>query len=256
MTARAFDTHIHLDQLKDLDQQLVQAVQEGIANWVIPGVNKHNWQTIQEIAQKRPGVFFAPGIHPQAADTFSSDDLCQLKQYIQREEAVAIGEVGLDRYVKVSIHEQKKTFSHMVQLAVETKKPLLIHQRKSLEDVLDILRYENAEQVSGIFHAFSGSLDSALKIIQAGFYIGVGGVVTWGNARRLPKVVEDLPSDSFVLESDAPFMTPEPYRGTANRSAYLMAVARKVSSLRGWPVEKTLQITTENARRVFKLRPP
>lgn len=255
MTAHAFDTHIHLDLLEDLDQQLAQAVHHGIANWVIPGVNKLNWQTIQEIARKRPGVFFAPGIHPQAADTFSSDDLRLLKHYINHTEAVAIGEVGLDRYVNVSIHEQKRTFSQMVQLAVAAKKPLLIHQRKSLEDVLDILRDEKAEQVSGIFHAFSGSLDSALKIIHAGFNIGVGGVVTWENARRLPKVVAELPSDSFVLESDAPFMTPEPYRGKANRSAYLMDVARKVSSLRGWPVDKTLQITTENARRIFKLRP-
>ena len=138
-------------------------------------------------------------------------------------------------------------------MARDMDKPLLIHARQSFGRVFELLQREQAEQVGGIFHAYSGSLETARRIIDSGFVLGIGGVVTWPNARRLPDVVRSLPPEALVLETDAPFLSPEPHRGEPNRPASLALVAEKVARLRGWSVAETLRITSENARRVLKL---
>lgn len=249
------DTHIHLDRLSELAPQLDEARAAGVATWVVPGISPDRWPELMAIVARHTGVYAAPGIHPQAADRCQVLPLEQLRLHLQHSKAVALGEVGLDRQVESSWQSQEETFIQMIRLAREMDKPLLIHARKSSARVMELLRQEGGDRVGGIFHAFSGSLETARKVIDMGFLLGIGGVVTLATAKRLPEVVREVPADVLVLETDAPDMTPEPHRGQLNRPAYLGLVAERVAALRGWSLEETAQTTTANACRLLKLPP-
>ncbi len=250
------DTHIHLDHLSELAPQLDEARAAGIGTWIVPGVSSEHWPELMAIVARHAGVYAAPGIHPQAADRCQALPLEQLRLHLQHPKAVALGEVGLDRQVESSWQKQEEVFIQMIRLARDMDKPLLIHARKSSERVIELLRQEGADRVGGIFHAFSGSLETARKVIDVGFLLGIGGVVTLPSAKRLPEVVREVPADVLVLETDAPDMTPEPHRGQPNRPAYLSLIAGRVAALRGWSLEETAQTTTANACRLLKLPLP
>jgi len=250
---KAFDTHLHLDAFDNLTQVLDEARAAGIDGWVVPGVSPDAWAKILALAEGHPGVHAAPGIHPMSAYQYQPENAAELRHLLAHPLAVAVGEVGLDRHADVPRLTQEEVFVAMIRMARETDKPLLIHARDSIDRVLKILQREDAAQVGGIFHAFSGSVEMAHRIVDAGFLLGIGGVVTWPGARRLPEVVRELPAASLVLETDAPYMTPEPHRGESNRPAYLALVAEKVAELLGWSLEETVRVTTENARTMLKL---
>jgi len=247
------DTHIHLDYLEDPQAQLDEARAAGVGAWVVPGTSCERWAELMATAGSHPDVYAAPGVHPQAADRCSSSGLEELRRLLQHPRVVALGEVGLDRLVDCPRPVQEKCFVQMIRLAREADKPLLIHARRSTERILELLRREGAGQVGGIFHAFSGSLETAREIIALNFAIGVGGVVTFATAKRLPEVVRGVPAESLVLETDAPDLAPAPYRGQPNRAAYLGLVAERVATLRGWSRQETAHITTANACRILKL---
>ncbi len=221
----------------------------------MPGVSPDRWTELLVIAERHAGVYAAPGIHPQAAGGYQKLHLETLRQLLEHPKVVALGEVGLDRQVESTWQKQEETFIQMIRLAREMDKPLLIHARRSSTRVLEILQQEEAGRVGGIFHAFSGSLETARKVIDQGFLLGIGGVVTFPTAKRLPEVVREVPAEVLVLETDAPDMTPAPYRGQPNRPAYLGLVAEQVAALRGWSLEETARITTANACRLLKLPP-
>lgn len=250
-----FDTHIHLDYLVDRQAQLEEALLAGIGAWVVPGTDCHRWPEMMATTGLHPMVYVAPGIHPQFADQFPESRMDELRQLLGHPRALAIGEVGLDRQVACPWQAQEALFIRMIRLALDMDKPLLIHARRSMGRIIELLRREGAEQVGGIFHAFSGSLESAQAIIALNFAIGVGGVVTLGTARRLPQVIGAVPAAALVLETDAPDLPPEPHRGQPNRAAYLNLVAERVATLRGWSLAETARTTTANARRIFKLPP-
>jgi len=250
------DTHIHLDHLSELALQLDEARAAGIGSWIVPGVSPDRWAELIALTANHAGVYAAPGIHPQAADRCQVLPLEQLRFHLEHPKAVALGEVGLDRQVESSWQKQEEVFIQMIRLARDMDKPLLVHARKCSERVLELLRQEGADRVGGIFHAFSGSLESARKVIDVGFLLGIGGVVTLPTAKRLPEVVREVPASVLVLETDAPDMTPEPHRGHPNRPAYLGLIAGRVAALRGWSLEETAQTTTANACRLLKLPLP
>jgi len=253
---RYIDTHIHLDRLVEPERLLREAEQVGVVAWVVPGVTPGQWPQVMATGVLHEQVYFAPGIHPQAAGRFATAHLDELKQLLSHDKAVAIGEVGLDRQIDVAWQKQEELFVEMIRLARQTRKPLLIHARRSTQPILELLQREGGDQVGGIFHAFSGSLETARKVIDMGFLLGVGGVVTWQTARRLPEVVREVPAEVLVLETDAPDMTPAPHRGQPNRPAYLELVARRVAKLRDWSLAETAQQTTLNACRVLGLPRP
>ena len=247
------DTHIHLDRLNGIGLQLEQARAAGVGAWVVPGISPDGWAELMTTAERHAGVYAAPGIHPQAAGSGEKLPLEELRRLLEHPRSVAVGEVGLDGQIGVPREIQEQVFVAMIRLARQENKPLLIHARRSSERILQLLRREQADRVGGIFHAFSGSLETARKIIDMGFALGIGGALTFPGARRLPEVVRQVPAEVLVLETDAPDMTPEPYRGQPNRPAYLGLVAGQLATLRGWSLTETARITTANACRILRL---
>jgi TatD DNase family protein len=253
---RYIDTHIHIDLLAEPALLLQEAEQAGVGAWVVPGVAPEQWSQVMATAALHEQVFLAPGIHPQAAGSVQKESLGELRKLLAHQKAVAIGEVGLDRQLDVPMQQQEDVFVAMIHLAQEMEKPLLIHARRSTERILELLQREGGGQVRGIFHAFSGSLETARRVLDLGFLLGVGGIVTLNTARRLPEVIRKVPAEALVLETDAPYMTPEQQRGQPNRPVYLELVASKVASLRDWTLAETAQQTTVNACRVLGLPLP
>jgi len=236
-----------------LDKQLDEAREAGVSGWVVPGTSCDRWPKLMALAERYADVYAAPGVHPQSSAQCQEDDFESLRALLRHPKTVALGEVGLDRQVDSPWQVQEQVFIQMLRLARETDKPLLIHARRCTERILDLLQQEGAKHVGGIFHAFSGSLETARRVIDMNFALGIGGVVTFATARRLPQVVKAVPEHALVLETDAPDLTPEPHRGQPNRPAYLELVAARVGSLRGWSSQETLRITTANACRILKL---
>jgi TatD DNase family protein len=253
---RYIDTHIHIDLLAQPAPLLQEAEQAGVGAWVVPGVAPEQWSQVMATTALHEQVFLAPGIHPQAAGVVQKESLGKLRNFLAHQKVVAIGEVGLDRQLDVPLQQQEDVFIAMIHLAREMEKPLLIHARRSTERVLELLQREGGGQIRGIFHAFSGSLETARRILDLGFLLGVGGIVSLNTARRLPEVIRKVPAEALVLETDAPYMTPEQHRGQPNRPVYLELVARKVASLRDWTLAETAQQTTLNACRVLGLPLP
>ncbi len=247
------DTHVHLDCLDQPLEAVAEAREHQVESFVIPGIHPEGWPRLLTIAEAIPGAWAAPGIHPLAARGWSPEREHQLCKAAQHPKVVAIGEVGLDNQVDIPKPLQEEIFRCMIRLARDLDLPLLLHVRRAVGRLLVILREERAEQVGGILHAFSGSLEVAQQAIDLGFALGVGGIVTFPEARRLPDVVRQIPAEWLVLESDAPDLAPHPFRGEKNRPALLPLIAREVARLRNWSLEDTARITSDNARKILHL---
>jgi TatD DNase family protein len=252
-----FDTHVHLDAsplAENLEEEVRRARRAGIGHFVVPGVDRSGWGRILGVAQKVSGAWAAPGMHPQAAGEWCPECERELQRLLGEPKVVAIGEIGLDTLLPApSLAVQEQAFRAQLRLAIATGRPVLIHCRQATERLLRILQEEGAKQIGGILHAFSGSLETALEGIRLGFAVGVGGTLTYPNARRLPEVVKKVPAEWLVIETDAPDLAPHPHRGETNRPAWLPLVARRVAELRGWSEAETARITTANAKRILKI---
>jgi TatD DNase family protein len=252
-----FDTHVHLDAsplAENLEEEVRRARRAGIGHFVVPGVDRSGWGRILGVAQKVSGAWAAPGLHPLAAGEWCLECEKELQKLLVGPEVVAIGEIGLDALLpSPSLEMQEQVFRAQLRLAIAAGRPVLIHCRQATERLLRILQEEGAKQVGGIIHAFSGSLETALQGIRLGFAVGVGGTVTYPNARRLPEVVRELPAEWLVVETDAPDLAPHPHRGEVNRPAWLPLVAQRVAEIRGWSAAETAHITTANAKRILKI---
>jgi len=247
------DTHIHLDFLEHRPEALAAARARGIAGWVVPGVAPADWPRLMATVAATPGVWAAPGVHPQAAALWRPELAGELRQLAAGPRTVALGEVGLDGQSGPAAAVQETVLRQMIGLARETGKPLLLHSRRATGRLLNLLRRERADEVGGIAHAFSGSLETARQLIELGFALGIGGVVTFPDARRLAEVVCHVPAEWLVLETDAPDLPPHPHRGAENRPEWLTLIAARVALLRGWTADETARITTANARRILRL---
>ncbi len=221
---------------------------------IIPGVGRQGWGGVLKLAGEIPGVLAAPGLHPQAAGEWDAAAEKELAEILASAQTVAVGEIGLDRLLaSPSPAVQEAAFRGQLRLAIASGRPALIHCRRASALLLRILREEGAWRVGGILHAFSGSRETAAAAIDLGFTIGFGGPLTWENARRVPELLQALPAEAIVLETDAPDLSPEPHRGQENRPAWLTLVAARVAEIRGWSLQETARITTANARRVLHL---
>ncbi len=246
-----FDSHVHLDRLAAPEQEAREAREKGVGGFLVPGIDPANWPELLSTVELIPEAVAALGIHPLKGHLWSPEYLERLESLLQHPKVIAIGEVGLDRQAELPLSQQEGLLRHQIRLAIRQHKPLLLHNRGTTGQLMTLLREGGAEQVGGIFHAFSGSLETAREAIRLGFLIGVGGAITWPEASRLCKMVAQLPSEALVLESDAPDMTPSPYRGTPNRPSYLPLVANRLATLRGCSVAEIAHSTRENLSRLF-----
>jgi len=252
--ARFIDTHCHLDHpslLSRLDAVLAGARAAGVDRFVVPGVGPEGWEGIARLAADTPGVFPAFGLHPMRASRYDEELLEELAGFAAQ--AVAIGEIGLDYAVAgVSREAQAAAFRAQLRLAVNLGLPVLIHCRRAFDDLIRIAREEKVHKTGGVMHAFSGSLEVARLCMGEGLMISLAGAVTYHNAVKAPRVASRAPLDSLLLETDAPDMAPEPYRGAVNEPAYLIETARAVARVRGIDIEELAGITTANAERLFR----
>lgn len=251
-----FDTHVHLDCLTtqgDSSAVVAAARAVGVTRLVIPGIAPGSWPALRALASTLPGVLLAPGVHPLAATEWNQSVARELERLLAEKAVVAVGEIGLDALLDVPQAIQEQALREQLALAVASGKPLLLHCRRASERLLRLLDAAGAEKVGGIWHAFSGSFETAQEALRRNFAIAFGGSLTWPGARRAPEVLQRLPTEWIVLETDAPDLTPHPHRGVENRPEWLPLIGAALAAQRGWTLEQTAAITTANACRVLRL---
>jgi len=254
---RLIDTHAHLqwpDFDKDREQVINRAFAAGVSAIVSVGYDLDASLEAAQIAKDHPHICAVVGIHPHNAKTTRADVLGSLRELAGKGKVVAIGEIGLDYYRDLSPRTvQKEAFEQQMLLAKELGLPVVIHDREAHADVLQVLRKFGGD-VAGVLHCFSGSLDMAREAIKMGYSISIAGPVTFPNARNLHQLVQDLPVESIVLETDCPWLAPQSHRGKRNEPAFILETARKVAELRGISLDDLIEITSQNAKRLFGIR--
>ena len=253
------DTHCHLDDnryFSDLDEVLKRAQSEGVKGFLIPGADPDDLNEAYKIANRYSNVYFATGVHPYECEKY---DEKLLSFYLKKSKCIAVGECGLDYYrlpkdskEKETLKEnQKRVFVSQIELAQKFDKPLIVHIRDASKDSLDIL-LEYKLNSGGVLHCYNAD-ESLLELSKRGFYFGIGGVLTFKNAKKLVNVLPKIPLDKILIETDAPYLTPHPYRGERNEPSYTVYVAQKISEILNITYEEVCKITTDNAKRVFKV---
>lgn len=247
-----FDSHAHYDDARfdaDRDALLSSMPQNGVGYIVNCATDLPSSRQAIQTAEQYPFVYAAVGFHPEDLQGASQKDLDVLKTMFSHPKVVAVGEIGLDYYWDASPRAvQQDWFLRQMQLANEASLPVIVHDRDAHEDTLRLLRQMRPK---GVVHAFSGSVEMAADILKLGMYIGLGGVVTFQNARKAVEVAAMIPLDRLLLETDAPYMTPVPFRGRRNDSAKIAYIADKIAEIRNCSAEEILDATTENAKRLF-----
>jgi len=251
------DTHCHLGWNAfdaDRDEVIQRAIGAGVARMVTIGVDVPSRRRALELAERYDAVYAAVGVHPNDAADFNNDTLNEIRALAQHPRVVALGEIGLDYYwKKVAPDKQAAAFAAQIELAIELGKPIIVHSRESMPDVLAVLeRYAIGDtRCAGVLHSFSGDLAAAQRAFGLGLLIGVSGPITFKKADRLREIVRVAPLDQVVIETDAPFLAPAPHRGRRNEPAHVRLVAAHVARLREMPFETLAERTTANAARLF-----
>lgn len=257
MAQYLIDTHSHIDMpdFEDLDKVILNAANAGVKNIIVPSVDRNSFEKVIEISNKYEGVYCALGIHPsevQGVDGDNYKDFEKILELAVMPKIVAIGECGLDYYWdKTYVEKQKEVFLKQIEIAKKTKKALIVHDRDAHKDTFDLLTQNIKDEIPVVMHCFSGSLEFAKECIKKGFYIALGGVVTFKNAKKAHEIAKQIPLEFLLLETDAPYLTPEPYRGKRNEPAYVKFVAEEIAKIRGISFEEVAEATTKNAKKVF-----
>ena len=251
-----FDTHAHYDdeQFNEDREALLSSMQEnGVAGIVNVGASLEGCKASMEFAKKYPFMYAAVGVHPDACGALNEETFAELEKWCQEEKVVAVGEIGLDYHWDVEPREvQQKWFIRQIELARKLNLPINVHSRDAAEDTFNIIK-EHAKGLKGIIHCFSGSKELAVEYVKMGFHFGVGCVVTFKNGKKMKQVVDAIPLESIVLETDCPYLAPEPYRGKRNNSVYIQHVAEEIARIKNVAIEEVLQKTEEIARKVYGL---
>ena len=252
-----FETHAHYDD-EGFDEDsdlLLMSMQENKIGYVINvGASLESTRRSIELAEKYPFVYASAGVHPSETAELNENNFEWLRKQCVHRKVVAIGEIGLDYYWEEPAHEiQKLWFSRQLDLAKAIRKPIIIHSRDAAKDTYDIMSAHGAKEIGGVIHCFSYSAEMALEYVKMGFYIGVGGVVTFKNGRKLKEVVEAVPIEWILLETDSPYLAPEPNRGMRNSSLNLPYIAERIAEIKGMTYDEVISVTTENAKRMYQI---
>jgi TatD DNase family protein len=252
------DTHIHLDNeryTEDLDTVLQRARNANVNRFIIPGADPDTLEYAIEIAQKHDDVYFAVGIHPYDIDNYDDDIF---EKYLEHPKCVAVGECGLDYFrlegsddeKELEKQKQKDVFIKQINVAKKYKKPLIVHIRDASVDAKDILVKCSASEVGGVLHCFNAD-EQLLGLSDDGFYFGIGGVLTFKNAKKLVNVLPKIPEDKLLIETDGPYLTPTPHRGERNEPLYTTFIAQKIAEILDVDTQEIKNLTTKNALKLF-----
>jgi TatD DNase family protein len=255
------DTHTHLDDPRydaDREAMIQRAREAGVDTFVTIGCDLATSRAAVALADRHADVYATIGVHPHEVKRIEDDWYNELRRLAQHPKVVAYGEIGLDYHYNHSAPEQQRArFREQVSVARELGLPIVIHTREAQDDTITILKEENAAEVGGVFHCFSGDVWLAKDALDLGFYLSFSGVITFQNASMLRDIVKTVPLDHILIETDCPYLTPVPYRGKRNEPAYVRMVAEKIADLQGSAtpsrVEDVGRMTSENARRLFKI---
>lgn len=251
------DTHVHLNAEQfneDIEETIERARKQQVEKMVVVGFDRPTIKRALELAEAYPFIYAVVGWHPVDAIDCTEEDLAWIEELAAHPKVVGIGETGLDYHWDKSPKDiQQEVFRKQIHLAKRVKLPIVIHNRDATEDVLRILREEHAEEIGGVMHCFSGSVESAKESIALNFMISLGGPVTFKNAKKPKQVAEEIDLGHLMIETDAPYLAPHPYRGKRNEPSYVPLVAEEIARLKGLPVEKVAEETTRNAINFFKL---
>lgn len=252
-----FDTHSHYDdEVFDTDRKelLSGLADKGIGYVVNVGANIKGSKDSLALAETYDFIYASLGVHPSETGELTEADIDWMRENSAHEKVVAIGEIGLDyHWPEPSPEIQKKWFIRQIELAKTVSLPIIVHSRDAAADTMEIIKAEKAYECGGVIHCFSYSPEMAKEYVEMGFYIGIGGVVTFKNAKKCVRTVEQIPIEHIILETDCPYMAPEPNRGTRNDSSNLTYVAKKIAELKGITEEEVIRITTENAEKMYRM---
>ena len=251
------DTHSHVDFEEiqaDFDAVLKKCKEAGVEKVIIPGVTQEDTPRVIELAEKYDNLYAMVGIHPSEAQKWNDTSYDYFKELSKHPKVVGIGEIGLDYYWDRSfVDVQIDVLRKQIELAKEVKKPICIHDRDAHADTFRVLKEMNAKEVGVVLHCFSGSVEFMRECIKEGFYIALGGVVTFKNAVKPQEVAKEVPLERLFLETDAPYLTPTPHRGETNFPYYIPLIAEHIAKLRGISVDEVSEITTKNAETFWKI---
>jgi TatD DNase family protein len=248
-------THLFLEQFdNDRDTVIQSAIQSGITKLILPNVDSTSLDSLLDMVRKYPANCFAAiGLHPTSVKENYKEEFSVIEEAIHSNNIVAIGEIGIDLYWdKTHIEHQRDMFTKQIEIALAMDLPVIIHNRDAFSEVYKIVSKYKNQNLKGIFHSFSGSLDNAKQAIDLGFFIGLGGVLTFKNS-GLGEIAEQIPLKHIVLETDSPYLAPVPHRGKRNESSYLTLVAQRLAEIKQLPLEEICQTTSKNACELFKL---
>ncbi len=252
MYSNIFDSHAHYDDSRfdeDRDELLSSLKDKGVSYVVNCGCDLKTCLKTLEISEKHDFLYAALGVHPHEAEETTENDLLQIKKLYSNKKVVAVGEIGLDYHYDFSPRErQKEVFERQIILAKELDLPVIVHDRESHEDTMNLLKKYRPK---GVVHCFSGSVEMAKEIVKLGMYIGLGGAVTFKNAKKPIEVAEYIPIEYLLLETDAPYMTPVPHRGERCHSGHIALTAEKIAEIEGMDTQELIDKCNENAKRLF-----
>ena len=256
MEAKIFESHAHYDSEQfdeDRHELLMSMPENGIGTIINSGANWDSVTEVVEMAAKYPHVYAAVGMHPDEVGDLNEERFAYLKSQCQKDKVVAVGEIGLDYYWDNESHDvQKYWFIKQLDLARELDLPVIIHSREAAADTLEVMK-EHGTGLRGVIHCFSYSKELAQEYVKMGYYIGVGGVVTFKNAKKLKEVVEVVPLDRILLETDSPYLAPTPYRGKRNSSLYIPYIAEEIANIKGVTYEEVVAQTEQNGKDLFRI---
>lgn len=250
-------THLYLSQFdKDINNVIDSAIENGIKKMLLPNIDSTTTNQMLHLSREFPDNCFPMiGLHPCSVKKNNIDkELEHVNDMLEKENFIAIGEIGLDlHWDKTTLGLQKKAFEHQINLAKKFNLPIVIHVRESFNEAIEIVEKLNDSNLRGVFHCFTGSVKDAERVIDLkGFFLGIGGVITFKNG-GLDKIINQIPLDHIMLETDSPYLTPAPNRGGRNESKYILDIAQKVSNIYNIDIEKIAKITTENANKLFNI---
>jgi TatD DNase family protein len=245
------DTHCHINLTDDIDSLVMDAEKNNVLKFIISGCDAKSIRDGLEIIYRYPTIYMTVGFHPDEVDNITDKDIEDLEILLKtNKKIVGIGEIGLDYYHNdMNKERQKEFFIKQIELAEKYDLPIVVHSRESIQDVYDILKEHHAR---GVIHCFSGSLEMANEFIKIGFYLGIGGVLTFKNS-KLYQVIEKIDLKDILLETDSPYLSPEPFRGRKNNPYNIWYVAKKIAEIKGIKVEEVINQTTKNFEEIFDI---